>query len=169
LSPPLSESPRRVPASDTLRPPTSAAWAGYESAVLDVAEWLAKALGRTEEFEQRDRRDFLRMASEFFDRELGLAFDEDLVRLDRLREVRDVRNAIAHTGGRLGRLHRDLRTRVLRIRGLTLNEAHDVVVPTADFLTAAYADVNASLISLVERAKAREDDLPPAEGGLGAD
>jgi hypothetical protein len=146
-----------------------ALWAGYEGAALDVAEWLAKALGRTEEFERRDRRDFLRTTPEFFDRELGLALDEDLARLDRLRDVLDVRNAIAHTGGRLGRLNRTLRTRVIRIRGLTFDEAHDVVVPTADFLTAAYADVNASLISLVERAKAREDDLPSALGGLSAD
>lgn len=137
-----------------------ALWAGYETAVLDVAERLAKALGRTEEFEQRDRRDFLRSTPELFDRELGLALDEDASRLDRLREVLDVRNAIAHTGGRLGRLNRDLRSRVLRIGDLTFNEAHDVVVPGADFLTAAYADVNASLISLVERAKAREDNFP---------
>jgi len=136
-----------------------AVWAGYESAVLDVAERLANALGRTQAFEHRDRRDFLRTIPGFFRGELGIALDEDSARLVRLREVLDARTAFAHADGRIGRLNPDLQTRLLRIRGLTVNDLHDVVIPTEGFLAAAYADVSASLASLVEHAKAREDGI----------
>ena len=136
-----------------------AVWAGYESTVLDVAERLANALGRTQAFEQRDRRDFLRTIPDFFRGELGIALDEDPARLVRLRDVLDARTAFAHAGGRIGRLNRDLQTRLRRMRGLAINDLHDVVIPAEGFLAAAYADVSASLASLVERAKAREDGI----------
>jgi hypothetical protein len=128
-----------------------------ESGVTTVAEALAGKAGSTESFHREKGESFLSAAARYYDEVLRLPLETNGRRYRRLTNLYLVRNAVAHANGIRDRLSTSQWDKLLAILsedgGAGASLRRGALVLTSDYVRTAYADVNATLRSLMDRAK----------------
>lgn len=135
-------------------------WACFESGVQAVARQMHDE-GNTPIALRELRGDsFIARSRRYFEAILEMPLDDDDARYARLVDVYRVRNAMAHANGSRESMApeqwADLE-RVLAPHGVEFDDARGVIVLSRAYVEAAYADVAASLRSLVARAREHSD------------
>ena len=136
-------------------------WACFESSVQAVARGLHKELDAPIELRELKGETFLAQSRRYFQAILDLPLDDDDARYARLADLSRVRNAIAHANGLREGMSTDAWNKLgsaLSRRGVVLDSDRGMLVLPRAYLEGAYADVDGSLRSLVERARSHADD-----------
>ena len=128
----------------------------YESVVREVARGLQGEMGVPIALSELKGESTLKIARRYFDLLLKLPLDQDKDRYDRLLDLYQVRNGIAHANGLREGMPPEVWLKLrktLSRHGVALDDSHGMVILPRSYVEGAYADVNASLISLVTRAR----------------
>jgi hypothetical protein len=132
-----------------------ALWATFESLIQAIARERAKATNAPLVMSQL-RGDVIARATLYFDAILRLRLDNDPSRLNRLRDLYQVRNALVHANGNKEAMSKqgwhDLATTLLR-NGVSVDGYRGLVVLPPEFVGRAFVDVSSSLRDLVARAR----------------
>jgi hypothetical protein len=136
-------------------------WACFESGVKAVARGLHEELTAPIELRELRGDSFLSQSKTYFQAILELPLDDDTARYARLADLSRVRNALAHANGLREGMSQDEWTkleRTLSQHGVVLDGDRGMLVLPRAYLESAYSDVDASLSSLVERARLHGDN-----------
>jgi hypothetical protein len=130
-------------------------WAVFELAITEVAEYLAEKKGASLklcDIKGRDQRDQWTKYYSYV-AEYPLKFEE--ITWQRIEELRQIRNVLAHSNGRLDRLGDKARNKIeqwcAEDRGLLSH--YDLLHISAEYVREAELLVSATLTSLVRRVK----------------
>jgi catechol 2,3-dioxygenase-like lactoylglutathione lyase family enzyme len=137
-----------------------ALWACFESGVQAVARGLHKELSASIELRELRGDSFLARSKRYYQAILGLELDDDQARYSRLVDLYRVRNALAHANGLREGMSEDDWSRLegtLKRHDVALDMRRGMLVLPRAYLESAYSDVDASLRSVVERARLHSD------------
>ena len=135
-------------------------WSVFESATIEVSEYIAKQKGTNARISDL-RGDFLSRAKKYFEDILGyeLCLAKDC--WEELRALNDIRNAFAHGNGRLSALPSRQFQRIEKItaqyKGLEIDEGF--LLPSMSYVRARYESVFNLLDDLIGRVKVGFSDL----------
>jgi hypothetical protein len=137
-------------------------WAAYESGVQEVAEFIQKRLSVSLGLSDIRGRTALERATKYFPEVLKFQLFASTDSLSRLREIELVRNAFAHANGNLRRTSESGRKALdAMVKAGRLEEGWGLARPTKGFLDDALKLVGSEVESLVQRAKAWDDQRRP--------
>jgi hypothetical protein len=130
-------------------------YAVYEASVTEIARLLQKGQGRGVSIDDLRGDDFLDRAKKYYKHILNFQLCADISAWQQIKMLSEVRNAIAHTNGRIDMLREGAKKRILdwekkRI-GIDTNWGY-IVVDRA-FVERTYSKVQLSLEDLVQRYK----------------
>ena len=126
-------------------------FAVYESAVKEIAGLIQKRQGGQISIDDL-KGDLLSRAKKYYRHVLHFELSKSNQHWERLTILFDLRNAIAHTNGRLDRLTKKRREKILNIEGV--ESTMDRVVVNGTFLRETFTMVKDDLEGLVARYKA---------------
>lgn len=142
-------------------------WSMFEACVMDLVEYSCRTRNLPSVLHEWKRGDVLKHMKKFFDTDLKIkAFPDEQV-CNRLRDLKKIRNALAHHDGSIERLPPHLRANNdegYRAMGLKIfsDLHHEYFVPTSEFTHRSLDLVDACLESLAARVY---DVLHPNLGG----
>ena len=129
-------------------------WAVYESAIIEIANYLRDQKGRTLGISDI-RGNFLDQAKKYFDHVLEFPLCADNQVWERLKMLNVLRNAIAHSNGRMTAIQKESRKKIEgweRSNTGILSYYGDIMV-SEDFLRETYLTVNKALNDLLQRVR----------------
>ena len=130
-------------------------WGCYEATFLNVAESIAHE--RKTPLQHKDIRgeSALSRAKKYFEDYLGIAFESDARRGERIADLYVMRNAFAHANGLLKAHNADRQNKIAAVvrRNPTILLDSGFVIPSAEYIDAAYQDVNSSARDLIGRVR----------------
>ena len=126
-------------------------FAVYESAVKEIAKLIQKKQGARISLEDL-KGDLLNRAKKYYDQVLQFDLSKSNDHWQRLMLLSDLRNAIAHTNGRLDLIKAGTKQKILKSDGV--REYFDRVLVEPTFLRETFTMVKDDLESLVARYKA---------------
>ena len=130
-----------------------ALWGIYESAILDVASYLKTQKDLVVDIDQF-KGNLLKRAKLYFEHILNFPLHLDPQIWEVLETFYLLRNAIAHSNGRLGALNKTVRNKIIQLEqaniGISIHS--DSILISKDYLGETYSIVDASLQDLITRA-----------------
>ena len=127
-----------------------ALFAVYETAVTEVASHIQKKRGGQISLDDI-KGDLLNRAKKYYKNVLQFELSSNNKRWERLTVLAELRNAIAHTNGRLDMIEKNKREKILKIHGV--KEELGFVIISETFLRETFALVKDDLEDLVARYK----------------
>jgi hypothetical protein len=135
-------------------------WACFESGVQAVARGLHDEQSAPIELRELKGESFLAQSKRYFQAILRLPLEVDGARYARLADLARVRNALAHANGLREGMSSDSWRKLgatLSHHGVALDIDRGMLVLPRTYVESAYRDVDASLRSLVDRARLHSD------------
>lgn len=132
-------------------------WSVYEAAVIEIAGHLQRERGEGSSIEDIRRGSFLNKAKKYFNRVLRFRLcTGDPQEWEWLDMLAVLRNAVAHSGGRIAAVRPDIRKKIdcWQRRNIGISVSHGYLTLSHDFLQTAYGIVNDSLSDLLSRVRA---------------
>ena len=122
----------------------------YESAVKEIAGLIQKKQGQQIGIDDL-KGDLLKRAKRYYKHILGFELSLNNERWKRVVVLSDLRNAIAHTNGRLDMISSTTRRKILRLEGVS--DEIGFVILSGDFLRETFAIAKDELEDLIARYK----------------
>jgi hypothetical protein len=139
-------------------------WAIYESAIIEIADYLRTQKNEEQTLDKtKARGGFLGKAKKYFKRILSFPLCPDNKMWQELTTCMKLRNAIAHGNGRLEAIKEESREKIIEIAGkrsdISISGiANGYLVISPQFLRTTYDSVNRSLEELIDRVL---EEYPP--------
>ena len=134
-------------------------YAVYESTVTEVADLMRKRVGQKISLYDIRGSDFARRADKYYNHILQFQLSRDSQIWERVIVLSGLRNAIAHTNGRMDRLNKRARERIrkweTKLTGIECDTGY--VIVSEDFLKETFTLVKGDLEDLIVRFKAWDD------------
>jgi hypothetical protein len=130
-------------------------YAIYEAAVTEIARLLQKDKGQALSINDLRGADFLDRAEKYYMHILHFDLYVDKSAWEQIKMLSEIRNAIAHTNGRIDVLRENAKKRILDWveKKIGINLYWGSIVVDAAFLEKTFLCVRTSLLNLVERYK----------------
>lgn len=130
-------------------------YAVYESAVTEIARLIQKAQGQAISIDDIKGEDFLDRAKKYYKHILHFELCSDNSAWQQIKMLSEIRNAIAHTNGRIEMLRGKSKERILdwEKRNIGIESQWGFIIIDAEFLQKTFSCVQTSLEDLVERYK----------------
>ena len=139
-----------------------ALYAVHEAAVTEIAGLMQKKQGRNESLD--GRRDFLGHAKRYFEQTLHFELCPDNTAWERLKMLSELRNAIAHTNGRVDLLKKSSQEKIQEWekKNIGIEVISGYITVSSDFLHEVFRHVRGSLEDLMGRYWQWADTYPRA-------
>ncbi|MFC1509493.1 hypothetical protein ACFL60_07405 [Candidatus Omnitrophota bacterium] len=130
-------------------------YAVYESAVTEIARLIQKKQGQALSIDDIKGNNFLDRAKKYYEHILRFELYKENTSWQHINMLSDIRNAIAHTNGRLEMLGGKSKDRIRewKKKNIGINIYWDYIIIDAAFLQKIFVSVRGSLDELVERYK----------------
>lgn len=130
-------------------------YAVYESAVTEIARLIQKAQGQAISIDDLKGEDFLDRAKKYYKHILNFELCTDNSAWQQIKMLSEIRNAIAHTNGRIEMLRGKAKERIMdwEKRSIGIESQWGFIIIDATFLQRTFSRVQTSLEDLVERYK----------------
>lgn len=130
-------------------------YAVYESAVTEIARLIQNAQGQAISIDDLRGEDFLDRAKKYYRHVLHFELCTDNATWQQIKMLSELRNAIAHTNGRIEMLRGKAKERILdwEKKGIGIESQWGFIIIDAEFLQRVFSHVQTSLEDLVERYK----------------
>lgn len=130
-------------------------YAVYEASVTEIARLLQKSQGRTISIDDLRGYDFLDRAKKYYKHILSFDLCTDSSAWQQIKKLSEVRNAIAHTNGRVEMLRERAKNKILvwENEQIGIHTQWGYIVPGRTFVENTFSKVQSSLEDLVQRYK----------------
>jgi hypothetical protein len=139
-------------------------YAVYEASAIEIARLLQKAQGKAISIDDLRGDDFLDRAKKYYKHLLGFELCTDNSAWQQIKMLSEVRNAIAHTNGRIEMLRRRSREKIQdwEKKRIGIDSNFGYIVVDRAFVKRTFSKVQLSLENLVQRYKQWDTDRRPA-------
>ncbi len=131
-------------------------WAAYESAVIQISNLLREKKGTALSIRDLRADNFIEQAQKYFQHVLYFPILTDKKSRDRLEMLRILRNAIAHSNGRVEAIKNEKDRKKIRDwakKDLGISTIDGNLIFSKKFLNESFKIVNESITELIERAE----------------
>lgn len=130
-------------------------YAVYEASVIEIARLLQKAQGKAISIDDLRGADFLDRAKKYYKHILDFKLCTDNSAWEQIKMLSEVRNAIAHTNGRIEMLRRRSREKIQdwEKKRIGIDSNFGYIVVDRTFVERTFSKVQLSLEDLVQRYK----------------